>query len=120
VNGLIQKYRADTQQAWERTSELGRLGLGPGPFAGESISARGPGRDFSAAERREIDRIGSETGCHTCGTLDPQTTSRNFVVDHQPPSALNWSGIAQRLYPQCASCSARQGGYVTRLKGSSR
>jgi hypothetical protein len=68
VDGLLRKYRADAQQAQDRASELGRMGIGPGPFAGESISARGPERNFTAAERREINRIGSETGCQTCGT----------------------------------------------------
>jgi hypothetical protein len=116
VGGLIRTYRADAQQAQDRVSELGRMGIGPGPFAGESISARGPERDFTAAEHREINRIGSETGCNTCGTLDPLTPRGNFVIDHQPPSALNNTGLAQRLYPQCATCSARQGGNVTRLK----
>jgi hypothetical protein len=70
VDGLIGKYRADAQQAQDRASELGRMGIGAGPFAGESVSARGPERDFTAAEHREINRIGSETGCNTCGTLD--------------------------------------------------
>jgi hypothetical protein len=117
VDGLIRKYRADAQQAQDRASELGRMGIGPGPFAGESISARGPERDFTAAEHREINRIGSETGCNTCGTVDPLTPRGNFVIDHQPPSALNSSGLAQRLYPQCLSCSLKQGGFVNSLRG---
>lgn len=62
--------------------------LKPGPFADESVPARGPGRP-NAAEQREINRIGQETGCHTCGTTDPGTKSGNFVFDHQPPSAFN-------------------------------
>jgi hypothetical protein len=117
VDGLIRKYRADAQQAQDRASALGRMGIGPGPFAGESISARGPERDFTAAEHREINRIGSETGCNTCGTLDPLTPRGNFVIDHQPPSALNSTGLAQRLYPQCLSCSLKQGGFVNSLRG---
>jgi hypothetical protein len=116
VDGLIRKYRADAQQAQDRASELGRIGIGPGPFAGESISARGPERDFTAAERREINRIGAETGCHTCGTLDPETTTGNFVADHQIPNALNPEGRAQRLYPQCLTCSLRQGPFVRGLR----
>jgi hypothetical protein len=117
VDGLIRKYRADAQQAQDRASELGKIGIGPGPFAGESISARGPERNFTAAERREINRIGSETGCHTCGTLEPETKTGNFVIDHQVPNALNEAGRAQRLYPQCVSCSVSQGGRVGSLKG---
>jgi hypothetical protein len=116
VDGLIRKYRADAQEAQDRASELGRMGIGPGPFAGESISARGPERDFTAAERREINRIGSETGCNTCGTLDPGTRSGNFVIDHQIPNALNPVGRAQRLYPQCLTCSSRQGPFVRDIR----
>jgi RHS repeat-associated protein len=86
--------------------------LEPGPYAGESIPARGPGRDFTALERGEIDRIGQATGCHTCGTTDPGTVSGHFILDHQPPSRLNFDNLPQRLYPQCLSCSLRQGGEV--------
>jgi hypothetical protein len=69
VDGLIRTYRADAQQAQDRASELGRMGIGPGPFAGESVSARGPERNFTAAERREINRIGAETGARRAGQL---------------------------------------------------
>lgn len=116
VDGLIRKYRADAQQALDRASELGKIGIGPGPFAGESISARGPERDFTAAKRREINRIGSETGCQTCGIADPGTRSGNFIADHQYPSAINPAGRAQRLYPQCATCSAKQGPAVQAIR----
>ena len=68
------------------------LGIGPGPFAGGSIPARGPERDFVVMERATINRIGSETGCHTCGTMNPGTPLDNFVLDHQPPTALQFVG----------------------------
>lgn len=112
VEGLIGAYQADARQAQDRISELQQLGIGPGPFAGESIPARGPRRDFTAAERREINSIGSETGCHTCGAKNPGTLRGNFVPDHQPPNALNPFGHEQRLYPQCISCSDFQGGWI--------
>ncbi|MEI9803786.1 MAG: hypothetical protein WDN48_04070 [Pseudolabrys sp.] len=115
VEGLIASYRADAQQAQDRISELQRVGIGPGPFAGDSIPARGPERDFTAAERREINRIGSETGCHTCGTRDPGTLYGDYVLDHQIPTRLNSPNAEQRLYPQCLSCSLRQGGVVKQL-----
>jgi len=86
--------------------------LQPGPYAGESIPARGPGRNVTPAETAEINRIGRSTGCHTCGTTDPGTKSGNFVPDHQPPSALSPESASQRLYPQCVNCSRRQGGEV--------
>jgi hypothetical protein len=85
VEGLIAAYRADARQAQGRISELQQMGIGPGIFAGESIPARGPERDFSAAERREINRIGSEKGCHTCG----YHSSRNAFgkLCDRPPTA---------------------------------
>jgi hypothetical protein len=79
--------------------------LKPGPFAGESVPLRGPQRDFTSTERAEINRIGNETGCHTCGTTDPGTKSGNFIVDHQPPVALAPGGTQFQGYPQCTNCS---------------
>jgi hypothetical protein len=115
VEGLIASYRGDAEQAQARISELQSKGIGPGPFAGASIPARGPERDFTAAERREINSIGSETGCHTCGDKMPGTVRGNFVPDHQPPSALSL-GKPQSLYPQCLTCSSSQGGTVKSIK----
>ncbi len=95
--------------------------LKPGPFAGESISASGPGRTFTAAERAQIDKIGAETGCHTCGTTNPGTKSGHFVPDHQPPSALAPPGVSQRLYPHCTDCAfPRQANEVLKELKSSR
>ena len=64
---------------------------------------------FTADERRAINRIGAETGCHTCGTKDPGTRSGNFICDLQPPSALNWQGRPQRIAPHCLFCKKVQG-----------
>jgi hypothetical protein len=117
VEGKISDLEAQAQEAKARLAELASVGIGPGPFAGNSISARGPDRDFTADERAKINEIGAETGCHTCGTRDPGTLLGNFVCDHQPPNAINIPGEAQRLYPQCLSCSLRQGGWTQYLKG---
>jgi hypothetical protein len=117
VEGQIAAAQAETREAEARLQELSRVGIGPGPYAGESIPARGPERDFTAAERREINRIGSETGCHTCGTKDPGTRFENFVLDHQPPTAWNPLGLPQRLYPQCLSCSSKQGNWISQNGG---
>lgn len=114
--GLIRVYEAEALQAQARASELSRMGIGPGPFARESIPARGPERNFTMTERDEINRIGFETGCHTCGIRAPGTKRENFVPDHQVPNGLNYGGRSQRLYPQCISCSWSQGGHVNNLK----
>ena len=111
VEGLIRAYRSDAEQAQARVSELATYGIGPGPFACESIPARGPDRNFSVAEREWALRSFKENGCHTCGTREAGTPSGNPVLDHQPLSALNFSGRPQRLYTQCLSCSLVQGGW---------
>lgn len=85
--------------------------LTPGPHAGESIPVDGPGR-ANASQQAETNRIGQETGCHTCGATTPGTSSGNHVMDHQPPSSLNPPGGEQRGYPHCIDCSRRQGGEV--------
>jgi hypothetical protein len=114
VEGKISDLQAQAQEARARLDELASVGIGPGPFAGNSIPARGPGRNFSAAERAENNENGDESGCHTCGTKEPGTPLGNYVLDHQPPNALNVFGVEQRLYPQCLSCSLRQGLWMIR------
>jgi RHS repeat-associated protein len=91
--------------------------LRPGPFAGDSIPARGPGRDWTADERKRINEIGR---CHTCGTTDPGTSSGNFVPDHQPSNGLNADGGPQRLYPHCLKCSKKQGGEVKQAQDADK
>lgn len=86
--------------------------LEPGPYAGEKIPARGPGRDFTPEEREKINEIGRDTGCHTCGSTEAGTKSGNFVPDHQPANALNPDNGPQDLYPHCINCSNLQGGQV--------
>ncbi len=89
--------------------------LEPGPYAAQSIPARSQARDFTASERAQVNAIGATTGCHTCGTTNAGTKSGNFVLDHQPPSALVPMGYPQALYPQCLSCSNSQGGTVSAI-----
>ena len=103
--------------AW--TDPLGLAGdetLKPGPFATDSIPARGPQRDFTLEERQQINTIGYRDGCHTCGSTDPGTKSGDFIPDHQTPNALNDAGRPQRLYPHCRKCSLKQAGQVTQAK----
>lgn len=117
VEGLIVTYRAEAREAQARLDELARNGIGPGPFARESIPARGPERDFLRWEIEANNRNGKISGCHTCGTFNPETRLGNYVLDHQPPTAWNPHGRSQRLYPQCLSCSSRQGIWISRMGG---
>jgi hypothetical protein len=116
VEGLIRTYEAEGQEAQARASELARLGIGPGPFACESIPARGPQRDFTAWNVPTSIVLGIK---RDATPLAPGTVSGNFIPDHQPPSALNLLRRSQRLYPQCWTCSRRQGGWI-KNRGSSR
>ena len=110
--GYIRAYEATAQEAEARLAALSRIGIGPGPFANESIPARSLAQMFNAWERSEMKRIFSESGCHTCGTFNSGTMSGRPVPDHQPPSALNRLNQPQRLFPQCLPCSLRQGGLI--------
>jgi RHS repeat-associated protein len=88
--------------------------VGVGPHGRDSIPARSTGRDFTAGERNQVNAIGKDTGCHSCGNTNPGTKTGNFVPDHQPPSSLNPPGGSQRLYPQCLDCSRQQGLEIAR------
>ncbi len=118
IEGSITTAKEETREAEARLNELARMGIGPGPFAGDSIPARERSRRLTEEERNELNRIGSKSGCNTCGTFDPGTPLGNWVGDHQYPNALNPLGRPQRLYPQCATCSATQGGWVRSFKAT--
>jgi RHS repeat-associated protein len=106
-SGQGKQSAAGTQQGAQKPSTLG-----PGPHAGKGTPARGPQRDFKAAERQAVNNEGQQLGCHTCGTKDPGTKSGNFIPDHQPPNGMNPNNDPQRLYPHCVGCSRKQGGDV--------
>ncbi|WAT15827.1 RHS repeat domain-containing protein [Xanthomonas fragariae] len=107
-------YQANSSPEGKESS--GPRTLAPGEHAVDSVPARGPERDFTPEERKKVNEIGRETGCHTCGTTDPGTKGGNFIPDHQPPTKANPNGEPQRLYPQCLSCSRQQGGEVRQYK----
>ena len=115
IESEILKANDLAQAAQARVTELARVGIGPGPFAHDSIAARSSGYSVRTGERDEINRIGREFGCHTCGAHDSGTMSGNFVRDHQPPNAWNPLSSSQRIYPHCATCSARQGNWLSRF-----
>jgi hypothetical protein len=87
--------------------------LKPGPNARGSVPASGS--KITPDEQQQVNKIGNENGCHTCGTSTPGTKSGNWVGDHQPANKLNPTGGSQRLYPHCLSCSRRQGGEVNKV-----
>lgn len=116
IEGAILSNQAAVRQAEARLRELSSRGLGEGPFARESIPARGPGR-LREGEQREIDAIGRLFGCHTCGTTESGTVNGRFIGDHQLPSSINPLGRGQRLFPHCKPCSLRQGGFVLPFRG---
>ncbi|KML07875.1 DNRLRE domain-containing protein [Rossellomorea marisflavi] len=87
--------------------------LEPGPFAKKSIRARSKKRNFTAKERRIINKVGYKYGCHSCGAKSPGTKKGNYICDHQPANQLCSPGASQRLYPHCKTCSAKQGGIVS-------
>ena len=89
--------------------------LEPGPYAQESIPAPSAGRSFSTQTRNQINNIGNEFGCHTCGADSPGTKSGNWIPDHQPPTALNPQGNPQKLFPHCSTCSHSQGGWISQI-----
>jgi hypothetical protein len=84
IESEIRKANDLAGEAQARIAELGRVGVGPGPFAGESIPARGPSRDFTVQERALIDRIGYSTAATLagreilvqCGAISYLTISR--------------------------------------------
>jgi hypothetical protein len=112
--GKVAKVAGETDQIGKANKAASTLEVGS--HAGESIVARGKGRNFTTTERAKINEIGGTTGCHTCGVKTPGTKSGNFVPDHQPPSGLVPDGTPQNLYPQCSNCSVRQGGQVSAVK----
>jgi hypothetical protein len=87
--------------------------LKPGPYSEESVPASGSG--VTRSEQEAIDRIGSRSGCHTCGTRTSGMKDGHWIGDHQPPTRLNLLGKPQDPYPQCLRCSQIQGGTVTQV-----
>jgi hypothetical protein len=115
IDGRIESLRAQAESAEAKVLEMQDKGLLPGRYAGESIPARGPDRNYNSQERSDNKRNFEATGCNTCGTRTAGTPSGEPVLDHHPPSAITAPGTPQRLYPQCLTCSLMQGGYVRAL-----
>lgn len=90
-----------------------------GSFARVSIPATD--RYATRAQRATIESLGRKWGCHTCGSRRLFSSGQLFVGDHMPPRAVarqynrQWwrklfgKPVQYRFYPQCTSCSSRQG-----------
>ena len=116
TEGMILHQQAVEAAANAHHAFLVRWGIGgPGAFAAESFPAP-IGRPLNRAERDLNDVFGFRNGCSTCGTFDPGSPSGRFHGDHQPNTGWNFSGSAQRIHPQCAHCSATQGGYIRMMR----
>ena len=72
----------------------------------------------NVTQKNLIQEIGRKYGCHSCGTK----RIKQYYADHQPPNKLIKASLGplgktveqngrhlQRFYPQCPSCSLRQG-----------
>ncbi len=106
----------DAGQVIKKVEKTSQNTLEVGKYADDKIPARSQARDFTKAERDQINSIGKNTGCHTCGNKIPGTKSGNFVPDHQPVSATVPKNVPQNLYPQCINCSRVQGGQVRSIQ----
>jgi hypothetical protein len=69
--------------------------------------------------RAEVDRLGKEYGCHTCGRFQGEDSpfnpqygkpAQHWVCDHQPPLGIIPEATSFQLYPQCIDCSQAQWG----------
>ncbi len=73
VEGMIRAHQADAHKAEARIAELNRSYLvGPGPFATESIPVPPHGQRLTVDGQRQLNAIGSVSGCHTCGRFEPR------------------------------------------------
>lgn len=112
IDGAISANRAIIAEAERYFRVLQDVGIGPGRYAKGFYIVTRPGRRYSAEEIIKNNINGAENGCHTCGARIPGTLSGNWIHDHQEPTSINPHGTVQRVYPHCASCSVRQGGWI--------
>ena len=87
VTTLSASSRQTTVVAAETANTVERVSnLKPGPFATESIPARGPQRNFTVSERNQINEIGLKSGCQTCGTTNPGTRVETLFLTISRPT----------------------------------
>jgi hypothetical protein len=80
----------------------------------------------------QVNELGKERGCHSCGIRTPGTEDENWIPDHVPPVAFSVAIVKMffglileipdyppggwYLLPHCKSCSRRQGGRVKHIR----
>ena len=104
-----------------------------GSFGRVSHSLRATMGYATPSQRRIIEAVGRQWGCHTCGSRMILSRTKNgirFHADHMPPRSvadrLNsklWRRllrikVKQRFYPQCVHCSNVQGGILSKAMPS--
>jgi hypothetical protein len=100
-------------------------------FGGNSSNKKrilSSGSKVTADEGEQIQELGTENGCHSCGTMFPAS---EYIADHFPPvhmytpssmkiqEELGYDEVDTdnlMLLPQCPKCSSNQGGTVSHMK----
>jgi len=104
-----------------------------GSFARNIFSLPASSRYATKGERHTIEKLGRAIGCHTCGSREifGRAKGQNgvrFIADHMPPQSVvkqinsrwhrkflgKYGVVKQRFFPQCVTCSNKQGGILSR------
>jgi hypothetical protein len=113
IGGTGEGAGGEAERGAEPSEGPGAQYLRPGPFSGAGIRINSGTRP-TAAQSRANNAQGDELGCHTCGVSVPGTRTGIWVLDHQPASSLNLPKGSEGLgFPQCTTCSATQGGFIS-------
>jgi hypothetical protein len=90
--------------------------LRPGPYAPDASEAiPATGTRPTTSQQVQINALGEQYGCHTCGASTPGTSTGNWIGDHQPVQALNTNGEPMVYYSHCVQCMRQQGGVVSSI-----
>ena len=84
---LTDVYWDALQCAFDFTQEVSPDGLSP-----EEIAYRDAG----------------DGRCHSCGSFEASTRHGHFVLDNQPPLALDETGTPRSFYRHCQACACQQ------------